>query len=78
MFAGVDVNSTLVEEMKRKEYPIVLVTQEASEGEEVIHTVTHDNIKATYDAVSFLIENGHTKIAFIGGPENDYSSGQNV
>ncbi|MGZ7443038.1 LacI family DNA-binding transcriptional regulator [Paenibacillus sp. TH7-28] len=76
LFAGVDVNSTLVEEMKRRDYPIVLVTQEASEGDEVIHTVIHDNVKATYDAVSFLIENGHKKIAFIGGPENDYSSGQ--
>lgn len=76
LFAGVDVNSALVEEMKSMLYPIVLVTQEASSGEEVIHTVTHDNVKALYDAVSFLIENGHQRIALIGGPENDYSSGQ--
>ncbi|MNW42524.1 Catabolite control protein A [compost metagenome] len=76
LFAGVDVNSALVEEMKRKKYPIVLVTQEASEGEEVIHTVIHDNVKAMYDAISFLTENGHQKIALICGPENDYSSGQ--
>lgn len=76
LFAGVDVNSALVEEMKSMRYPIVLVTQEASNGEEVIHTVIHDNVKAMYDAVSFLIENGHQRIALIGGPENDYSSGQ--
>ncbi|GIO36520.1 catabolite control protein A [Paenibacillus antibioticophila] len=76
LFAGVDVNSALVEEMKSMRYPIVLVTQEASNGEEVIHTVIHDNVKALYDAVSFLIENGHQRIALIGGPENDYSSGQ--
>lgn len=76
LFAGVDVNAALVEAMKRKRYPIVLVTQEASTGEEVIHTVTHDNIRATYDAISFLVENGHQKIALICGPENDYSSGQ--
>jgi len=76
LFAGVDVNRLLVNEMKKKDYPIVLVTQEASEGNEEIKTVVHDNIKATYDAVSFLIKNGHKKIAFIGGPENDFSSGQ--
>ncbi|MFD2214958.1 LacI family DNA-binding transcriptional regulator [Metabacillus endolithicus] len=76
LFAGVDVNHSLVKEMKIKDYPIVLVTQEASEGDEEIKTVVHDNVKATYDAVSFLINNGHKKIAFIGGPENDYSSGQ--
>ncbi|WP_044477250.1 LacI family DNA-binding transcriptional regulator [Paenibacillus antibioticophila] len=76
LFAGVDVNSALVGEMKSMRYPIVLVTQEASNGEEVIHTVIHDNVKAMYDAVSFLIENGHQRIALIGGPENDYSSGQ--
>ncbi|MDR4945225.1 LacI family DNA-binding transcriptional regulator [Neobacillus cucumis] len=76
LFAGVDVNTRLIGEMKKKEYPVVLVTQEASDGEELLYTVVHDNVQATYDAVSFLIENGHEKIAFIGGPENDYSSGQ--
>ncbi|MEH7116244.1 LacI family DNA-binding transcriptional regulator [Neobacillus vireti] len=75
LFAGVDINFTLVEEMKSKDYPIVLVTQEASDREEIMHTVVHDNVQATRDAVSFLIENGHKRIAFIGGPENDFSSG---
>lgn len=76
LFAGVDINASLVEELEKKEYPKVLVTQEAADGEERIFTVVHDNVKATYDAVSFLIENGHKRIAFIGGPENDFSSGQ--
>lgn len=76
LFAGVDVNTTLIDGMKKNEFPVVLVTQEASVGEEMLYTVVHDNIRATYDAVSFLIENNHKKIAFIGGPENDYSSGQ--
>lgn len=76
LFAGVDVNDKLVASMKEKEYPVLLVTQEASGGEGLIHTVAHDNIQAVYDAVDFLIQNGHKRIAFIGGPENDYSSGQ--
>ncbi|WP_025027773.1 LacI family DNA-binding transcriptional regulator [Caldalkalibacillus mannanilyticus] len=76
LFAGVEINGSLVKEMKNKDYPIVLVTQEAADGDEEIKTVIHDNVKATYDAVSFLIKNGHKKIALIGGPENDFSSGQ--
>ncbi|WP_042354375.1 LacI family DNA-binding transcriptional regulator [Bacillus rubiinfantis] len=76
LFAGVDINSMLVNELEKKEYPKVLVTQEAADGEERLFTVVHDNVQATYDAVSFLIENGHRRIAFIGGPENDFSSGQ--
>ncbi len=76
LFAGVDVNDTLIGKMKEKEYPVVLVTQEASASEGIIPTVVHDNIKATYDAVSFLISNGHKKVAFVSGPKHDYSSGK--
>lgn len=76
LFAGVDVNSTLIENMKDKEYPVVLVTQEAADRDGALTTVVHDNVKATYDAVTFLIVNGHKRIAFISGPEHDYSSGK--
>lgn len=76
LFAGVNVDNTLIDEMKTNDSPVVLVTQEASCGEEIAYTVIHDNVRATYDAVTFLVENKHKKIAFIGGPENDYSSGQ--
>lgn len=76
LFAGVDVNSTLIQKMKEKEYPVVLVTQESAEGDGIITTVVHDNVRATYDAVSFLISNGHNKIAFISGPKHDFSSGK--
>lgn len=76
LFAGVDVNQTLVDAMKKKDYPVVLVTQEASVGENLIHTVVHNNEQAIYDAVKFLMDNGHKKIAYIGGPKHDYSSGR--
>lgn len=36
LFAGVDVNHTLVERMRKRNYPVVLVTQEASEDEEAV------------------------------------------
>lgn len=76
LFAGVDVNHTLVERMRKRNYPVVLVTQEASEDEEAVHTVIHNNVEAMYDAVKFLLDNGHERIAYLGGSKNDFSSGK--
>lgn len=76
LFAGVDVNQRLVDVMQEKDYPVVLMTQEASVANSQIDTVTHNNVLAMYDAVMFLNQNGHERIAYLGGPEYDYSSGQ--
>lgn len=76
LFAGIDVNQILADAMLEKSYPVVLVTQEASIGDGIIDTVVHDNVKAVYDAVHFLISNGHERIAYIGGPRYDFSSGK--
>ena len=46
LFAGVDVNHTLVKTMMEKSYPVVLMTQEASEDEGVLNTVIHNNVEA--------------------------------
>ena len=62
--------------MRKRNYPVVLVTQEASEDEEAVHTVIHNNVEAMYDAVKFLLDNGHERIAYLGGPKNDFSSGK--
>lgn len=76
LFAGVDVNHTLVKAMLSKDYPVVLVTQEASEDEGAVSTVIHNNVDVMYDAVKFLLDNGHQRIAYLGGPKNDFSSGK--
>lgn len=76
LFAGIDVNQVLADAMLEKSYPVVLVTQEAAIGDGIIDTVVHDNVKAVYDAVHFLISNGHERIAYIGGPRYDFSSGK--
>jgi len=39
-------------------------------------TVISDNIQAVKDAICFLHDNGHRRIAFIGGLKNDFSAGQ--
>lgn len=74
LFAGVNVDQNLVSYMNALEYPVVLVTNEASYAKDVIPTVVHDNTSAIRDAVTFLINHGHEKIAFILGPKDDYSS----
>ena len=76
IFSGVDVNEEIVNIMKKKEYPIVMVTQEANVAETPIDTVTHNNVQAMYDMTRFCYEEGHRRIAYLGGPEYDFSSGQ--
>lgn len=76
LFAGIDVNRTLVDSILKRGYPTVLVTQEASIGEGIVDTVVHNNTKAMSDAVQFLLDNGHRRIAYLGGPKHDYSSGK--
>ncbi len=76
LYAGIDVDQELVDVMKTKDYPVVLVTQECSVGDGILHTVVHDNVAAVNDATEFLINNGHERIAYIGGPKHDFSSGK--
>ena len=76
LLAGMHVDEERVARMLKMDFPIVMVTQQSSDGIQTINTVIHDNEKAIMDAVSFLHINGHRRIAFIGGPTNDYSSGE--
>lgn len=75
MFAGIHIDKTLVKIASQMKYPVVLVAQEAYEDAGILNVVIHDNVQAAYDATKLLLERGHRKIAFLGGPENDYSSG---
>ncbi len=76
LFAGIDVNHVLVDSILKRNYPTVLVTQEASIGDGIVDTVVHNNTKAMSDAVQFLLDNGHRRIAYLGGPKHDFSSGK--
>lgn len=76
LFCGVDVNRKLLDEMCAKNYPIVLMTQEAAVDEPKIDTVVHDNVQIMYDSVKFLHMNGHERIAYLGGPGYDVSNGR--
>lgn len=76
IFSGIDVDKKIVDVMKEKDYPIVLVQQEANIEGNPFDTVICNNIQAIYDAVKFYHEMGHRRIAYLGGPHYDYSSGR--
>lgn len=76
IFSGIDVDEKIIDVMREKDYPIVLVQQEANLEGNPFDTVTCNNIQAIYDVVKFYYEVGHRKIAYLGGPDYDYSSGR--
>lgn len=53
--------------------PIVLI--ETQDKENLFPSVTIDNEKASYDAVTYLAEKGNKKIAYIGTPEDALNAG---
>lgn len=75
LLAGIYVDSQLVEIAESMEYPVVLIGQEDVDNCNKLSVVIHDNEEATYEATKLLIQAGHREIAYIGGPEHDYSSG---
>lgn len=76
IFSGIDVDKEIIDVMKEKDYPIVLVQQETNLKDHPFDTVTCNNIQAIYDVVQFYYERGHRRIAYLGGPAYDYSSGK--
>ncbi|HLV10266.1 MAG TPA: LacI family DNA-binding transcriptional regulator [Halanaerobiales bacterium] len=61
------VNDDIVKQLINNNYPFVLVGRSLELNE--IPIVNNDNIKASYQAVKFLINKGYEKIAFISGPQ---------
>lgn len=55
-----------VAELKRKKIPFVLLDNQFSHDD--VPSVLVDNYQGGYDATKHLIELGHTRIAYIGGP----------
>lgn len=75
IFAGVHIEDDLIRFMKEKSFPIVLVSNMPCDGSAKMNTVLLNNTLAVGQAIDYLFEKGHRRIAYIGGPEHDYSSG---
>ncbi len=69
VFMGGNISEEHVEEFKRSPVPIVLAA--TLERSKQIPTVNINYKQAAYDAVSGLLENGHTDVAFVTGPMHD-------
>lgn len=79
IFFGIYFTDELIEQLKQFTCPVILVNQEipGREGKEILFTtVTSDNYKRSCDATEFLLKDNHRRIAYIGGPKEDYSNGQ--
>lgn len=65
IFMSGNLTEEHVEELKKSPVPIVLAASIESTNQ--IPSVTIDYEQAAYDAVKSLIDNGHSKIAFLAG-----------
>ncbi|UUI02178.1 LacI family DNA-binding transcriptional regulator [Oceanobacillus jeddahense] len=60
------LNDSVVDFLKEKNFPFVMVGKPSGDKDEIVH-VDNDNVKAGKDITTYLIENGHRRISFIGG-----------
>ncbi len=72
LLVGAFVGSTITRLLERRHVPTVLVDAYAAENS--YDAVLSDNIRGAYEAVSFLIQNGHRHIGMVGSLPNAYPS----
>jgi LacI family transcriptional regulator len=72
---GADVDFTYLADLIREHYPLVTL---GSVKNYVTNIVDFDNVNAAYNAVSHLIELGHTHIAYFAGPSHSAHSDERL
>lgn len=76
IFMGVCLDEALLAKLREFSCPVILAQQGTESGECEFTTVTDDSYHATRDVTDFLIQEGHQRIAYIGGDANDYTNGK--
>jgi len=61
-------NDPLIKLLAKHEFPTVLIGR--TEGHDNIISVDTDNVQASFDATTHMLNQGHTKIGFVIGPPN--------
>ncbi|MFC6332866.1 LacI family DNA-binding transcriptional regulator [Paenibacillus septentrionalis] len=61
-------NDPLIKLLAKHEFPTVLIGR--TEGHDTIISVDTDNVQASFDATTHMLNQGHTKIGFVIGPPN--------
>lgn len=76
IFQGVHLTEEILQKLRQFECPVVLGNQGPPENVECeFPTVTVDSYHAAKDVTRFLISEGHRKIAYVGGSQEDYTNG---
>ena len=76
IFMGIHLDDVLLAKLREFSCPVILAQQGVETGECEFTTVTDDSYHATRNVTDFLIQDGHKRIAFIGGDANDYTNGK--
>ena len=76
IFMGVNLDEEILCRLREFECPVILAQQGTESEVCEFTTVTDDSYHATIDVTNFLIHEGHSRIAYIGGKENDYTNGK--
>lgn len=75
VFMGVMLNEQLLEKLKEFSCPVILANQGMEATKYDFTIITDDSYQATCDVTYFLINEGHQRIAYVGGEQSDYTNG---
>jgi LacI family transcriptional regulator len=73
LIVGTLLENKMIEHLQQAGCPVVLVDS-YTPGEMIFDSVVTDNINGAYNAVAYLIENGHTRIGLLGSMPDAYPS----
>ena len=76
IFMGVNLDEEILNRLREFECPVILAQQGVESDFCEFTTITDDSYHAAIDVTNFLIHEGHKRIAYIGGEENDYTNGK--
>ncbi|MFD2673169.1 LacI family DNA-binding transcriptional regulator [Marinicrinis sediminis] len=62
------VNDPIIQFLQAEGFPFVLIGRHVQDDS--LLSVDNDNVKACYDAVKHMVEQGHERIAFVNGPSD--------
>ncbi|MGN6714157.1 LacI family DNA-binding transcriptional regulator [Anaerocolumna jejuensis] len=74
IFMGVSLDEEILKCLRKFECPVILAQQGVESEACEFTTITDDSYHAASDVTNFLIHEGHRRIAYIGGEENDYTN----
>ncbi len=75
IFQGVSLTPAIMGKLRQFECPVVLGNQGPENGECEFNVVAVDSYHMAKDVTKFLIDDGHRRIAYVGGNKEDYTNG---